>query len=163
MNMFGKKSFSNPEPKKPRYGKGKQKAKYNVFTTQQKLDILDEIDRKESTVGAILKKHNVPRNMLTGWRKNREALAKQVEEGHSKKQRLVLNNGLKRIKDGIRAFYDLNSSMPKGLKIPITRESTLIFSTPLHAALLHKFILLTRICHFFKSHLNQNQTARDSQ
>ena len=80
----------------------------------------DKMPLKENI--AILKKHNVPRNTLTGWRKRREALAKQAEEGYSKKQRLVLNDGLKRIKDGIRAFYDLNSSMPKGLKIPITRE-----------------------------------------
>ena len=120
--MFGRKSAANPKTKKPRYCPGKRKTTYNVFTTQQKLDILYEIDRRETTVAAIRKKHNVPKQTLTGWRRKREAMRKAVEEGALKKRRLYINDGLKRINDGLRAFYDLNESMPKALKIPITRE-----------------------------------------
>merc|ERR1719232_1091683 len=50
-------------------------------------------------------------------------MRKEVEdEGKGKKKRLYPNDGLKRIKAELRAFYDLNETMPEDLKIPITQS-----------------------------------------
>jgi hypothetical protein len=45
-----------------------------------------------------------------------------------KSKRLYANNGLKRVKDGLHEFYNLNHNMPKDPKLPITCEYYYIFS-----------------------------------
>ncbi len=44
-----------------------------------------------------------------------------------KSKRLYGNDGLKRVKDTLHEFYDLNHNMPKDLKLPITCEYYYIF------------------------------------
>ena len=44
------------------------------------------------------------------------------EQGRVKKKKTLTNDGFKRVKDWLYAFYELNNTMPKDLKIPIARE-----------------------------------------
>ncbi len=44
------------------------------------------------------------------------------EQGRVKKKKTLTNDGFKRVKDWLYAFYELNNTMPKDLKIPITRD-----------------------------------------
>ena len=97
--------------------------KYQVFLNQDKLNILDEIDRKESTQIAICARHGVSRVSIGTWQKNRDEFKRVVvEEGRANLKRLHCNDPLKQVKDKVRTFYELNESMPKDLKIPITCE-----------------------------------------
>jgi hypothetical protein len=106
------------KPRKPR----------TTFTIEQKIFILDEIKKGLSSQERIIAKHNTNRGSVARWKRDRSILEKQLkEELRGNKKRVFSNDPLKRIKHGIRMFYDLNDSMPKALKIPITRKYTYVF------------------------------------
>ena len=47
--------------------------------------ILNQLDRKEITVGKACLKYNLSRNTVPNWRKDRENIEKQVEDKLSEK------------------------------------------------------------------------------
>lgn len=93
------------------------------YTSQEKLHILDEIARKETTQTAVCKEYGCEKTSVRRWKNERAKLEEAVaEEGRAKMKANLKNDPLRRVKDGVRAFYELNNTMPKDLKIPITRE-----------------------------------------
>ena len=63
------------------------------------------------------------------WKKKQEEWKVEVTKHMGgKSNKLYASNGLKRVKDALHEFYDLNHNMPKDLKLPITREYYYIFS-----------------------------------
>jgi hypothetical protein len=60
---------------------------------------------------------------VPNWRKERENIEKQVkEEGRPEKKRAMVDDGLERIRAGLKSFYDDNLELPEGLKQPLTRK-----------------------------------------
>jgi hypothetical protein len=49
------------------------------LTNQQKLDILNELNKKVSTITAIFDKYGVHRNTVGQWKKDRDNIRKEVE------------------------------------------------------------------------------------
>jgi transposase-like protein len=97
------------------------------LTNQQKLDILNDSDKKVSTITAICDKYGVHRNTVGQWKKDSDKIRKEVEEeGRANKRRTFSDDGLRRVRHGIRAFYELNETLPKSLKLPRTRELLLV-------------------------------------
>jgi len=111
---------AKPAPKK------KCKTKV-VLTNQQKLDILNELDNKVITIAAVCDKYGMHHNAVGRWKKNWDNFRKQVEEeGPANKKKASADDGLRRVRLGIRAFYELNETLPKSLKLPLTRELLLV-------------------------------------
>ena len=105
-----------PENKKP------HKTRFAI-ASQIKLDILNDLDNKVSTIAEVCWKYGVHRNAVGGWKKQREKIRREVEEeGRAKKKCALQDDCLMRIRLGIWAFYELNESLPKSLKLPITHE-----------------------------------------
>jgi hypothetical protein len=52
----------------------------------------------------------------------------QAHAGCGESKRFYAKDGLKRVKDALNDFYNLNHNMPKDLKLPITPEYYYIFS-----------------------------------
>ena len=135
------------------------------LTIDQKLDILDEIERKEMTQNDICKKHNTTKSTVTNWKKNRAALEKAQKEMHrGKKKHIYEKDGLNRIKDGLLAFYELNEIMPRALKLPITRklfryvvcaQLNSMYSYIPHSMFIH--FIHTRVSSCYHSHAYQEQ------
>jgi hypothetical protein len=93
------------------------------LSNKQKIMILNQLDRKEITVGKACLKYNLSRNTVPNWRKERENIEKQVkEEGRPEKKRAMVDDGLERIRAGLKSFYDDNLELPEGLKQPLTRK-----------------------------------------
>ncbi len=111
-----------PAPSKTRSSQ-KQKSQNFGLTAAEKLDILTQLDDKVSTIGGIVQKYGIHCNSIANWRKDRDKIHSQVEdEGQANKRRAVRDDGLMRVRVGIRSFYELNESLPKKLRTPITRE-----------------------------------------
>ena len=119
ITLDGKKPASNDGAKR-----ATKKRKERVeFTIDEKLNILKEIDKKEMTQVQICAKYKTTKSTVTGWKRNRAQLEQaQQEQYRGKKKQMYQNDGLKRVKDGLVAFYELNENMPKALKLPITRK-----------------------------------------
>eukprot|EP00581_Thalassiosira_minuscula_P007496 CAMPEP_0183710090 /NCGR_PEP_ID=MMETSP0737-20130205/5943_1 /TAXON_ID=385413 /ORGANISM="Thalassiosira miniscula, Strain CCMP1093" /LENGTH=756 /DNA_ID=CAMNT_0025938313 /DNA_START=74 /DNA_END=2344 /DNA_ORIENTATION=+ len=92
------------------------------LSTRQKLDLLDELDKKETTQVAIMRKYNVARACFPNWRKKREEWSRllELEPGKGEKTRVHVNDPLKRIKEGLRAYLELNIALPEESKVPVT-------------------------------------------
>lgn len=63
---------------------------------------------------ALCDKHGTNRTSVGKWKALRPEIEKQIE--HQRRGAMTQireDDGLLRIKDGIRAFYELNNSMPK--------------------------------------------------
>ena len=85
--------------------------------------IWNQLDRKEITVDEACLKYNLSSNTVHNWRKDRENIEKQVEEeGRPEKKRVMVDDGLGRIQEGVKAFYDDNQDLPEGHKQPLTRK-----------------------------------------
>lgn len=96
-----------------------RKAK-KFYSLTQKLAILEEVDRKHESQEAIAARLGTTRKSIAMWKKDREKMKRQVsEEGRGQMSRMH-SDGLKRIKDELKAFKDLNDNMPEDLKITIT-------------------------------------------
>ena len=101
----------------------KLKKSRTELTIHQKLAVLDEINLGGATQNVICKKWGISKQSVIKWKKKREQLQLEADaKGKGKTMRLRTNDGLKRIKDGLDYFYDLNDEMPKDLKIPITSK-----------------------------------------
>ena len=134
--------------KKTNSGKTKVASKRSVikksqrtFSAAKKLQILREVD--EATGGRsqqdILHHHGTNQTSLFRWRSQRAKLEKAVEEeGKGSKKKILSFDPLGRIKDAIKAFYDLNNKIPKDARLPITGK---VIS---HQALLTKNTLLEK-------------------
>lgn len=129
-----------------------------TFSLKRKLEILDEIDKGVLTQAAIIKRENTSKSAIFRWRADREKMRHQVDEDHrGDLKRQLKIDGLKRVKDGIYKFYDLNDTMPKSLRIPLTRKFPLSLSQ--HIPSLSYFIctshnsstLQIRVRHRYKS------------
>ena len=85
------------------------------------MKILKEIE-DGAKVGEVADKHGTSGQVVRRWHLEREKIERQIKEDHrgAKKQVENKKDGLKRIKKGIRAFYDINRTMPKDLILPIT-------------------------------------------
>lgn len=97
--------------------------KHREFSIQEKLDILEKLRTKRLTVDIICRQHGCSKSSVKRWKKNEaDWKAELTKHMGGKSKRLNVHDGLKRVKDGLHEFYDLNHSMPKDLKLPITRE-----------------------------------------
>jgi transposase-like protein len=105
-----------PENKKP--------CKTRVaIASQIKLDILNDLDNKVSTIAEVFRKYGVHHNAVGGWKNQWEKIRREVEEeGHANKKCVLQDDGLMRIRLDIEAFYELNETLPKSLKLPIMGE-----------------------------------------
>ena len=94
------------------------------FTVTEKLNILSEYRKKTSSRAGIISKYNCSKSSLSRWKKMESQLKEELAKsrGGGATKRLNSNDGLCRVKNGLLNFYELNESMPKALKIPITRE-----------------------------------------
>ena len=102
-----------PAPSKTKSSQ-KRKSQNDGLTAAEKLDILTQLDDKVSTVGGIVQKYGIHCNSIANWRKNQDKIQSQVEdEGQANKRRAVRDDGLMRVRVGIRSFYELNESLPK--------------------------------------------------
>jgi hypothetical protein len=111
-----------PAPSKTRSSQ-KRKSQNVGLTAAEKLDILTQLDDKVSTIGGIVQKYGIHCNSIANWRKDRDKIQSQVKnEGRANKRQAVCDDGLMRVRVGIRSFYELNESLPKKLRIPITCE-----------------------------------------
>ena len=101
----------------------KSKGKRQNFSLKRKLELLEEVESKRSSQQEVLKREGIARTSFNRWRKNKDNIMRQVEDDYRGKLKRQLHvDGLKRVKDGIHKFYDLNDTMPKSLRIPLTRE-----------------------------------------
>lgn len=66
-------------------------------------------------------------NAVGQWKKNRDNIRKQVEEERANKKQALADDGLSRVRLGIKAFYELNETLPRSFKIPLTREQFIIY------------------------------------
>ena len=116
-----------PAPKKAKPAPKKNHKTRVQLTNQQKLDILNELDKKVSTITAIRDKYGVHCNAVGQWKKDRDNMRKEVEEeGRANKKIAIGDDGLRRVRHGIRALYELNKTLPKSLKLPLRRELLLV-------------------------------------
>lgn len=71
---------------------------------------------------SALSKYKISKQSLSQWKQKRDIINHMVETTHSggEKKRIRIKDGLRRIRLGILAFYDLNQTMPKDLQINIT-------------------------------------------
>ena len=123
LTLSGKKQ--SKVPKKAAAGTTKKRKKRQEFSIAEKLQILDELNKGLSQQKQIIAKYNTNRVSVSTWKKQRAQLEKQLdEELRGGRKKMFINDPLKRIKHGVRMFYDLNETMPKALKIPITRKYT---------------------------------------
>ena len=103
-------------------------------------------------MGALCKKHGTNRTSVGKWKALRPQIEKQIEDQYrGAMSRMIRDDGLLRIKDGIRAFYELNNSMPKALKLPITSK---LFLTRHHTYLPYEFhiVLIFVASYYLLSH-----------
>ena len=102
-------------------------------------------------MGPLCKKHGTNRTSVGKWKALRPQIEKQIEDQYrGAKFQMRLDDGLLRIKDGIRTFYEPNNSMPKALKLPITSK---LFLTR-HTYLLYEFhiVLIFVASYYLLSH-----------
>lgn len=93
------------------------------FDLHQKIAILDEIDQKTSTQEAVLKKYGTTRQSVRRW--DREKIQKHIDEQSRGTQiRIVERDGLKRVKDGLREFYESNDLVRNELNSEYHTTST---------------------------------------
>mmetsp|Transcript_12391 Transcript_12391/g.21463 ORF Transcript_12391/g.21463 Transcript_12391/m.21463 type:complete len:383 (-) Transcript_12391:294-1442(-) len=105
--------------KKRRKRKASPKERVEL-TNRQKLAILDEIDRKITSQKAVVAKYGINRNTIYYWRKNKDMIKQSIEEeGRGDMKRVQANDGLMRIRDGVRAFFDVGAY----LNLPLTRAA----------------------------------------
>ena len=85
------------------------------FDLHKKIAILDEIDQKTSTQEAVYKKYGTTRQSVRRW--DREKIQMHIDEQSCRgtQIRIVERDGLKRVKDGLRAFYESNDLMRNDL------------------------------------------------
>ena len=97
----------------------------NLLSVTDKLAILDEIRLGMALQESICKQRGVSRRSVANWKKEEVQLRKAAqEENKGALMRVRKSDPLSRIKEAVRKFYDLNNTMPKALKIPITRKSS---------------------------------------
>mmetsp|Transcript_1535 Transcript_1535/g.2933 ORF Transcript_1535/g.2933 Transcript_1535/m.2933 type:complete len:455 (+) Transcript_1535:113-1477(+) len=121
----------------------KKRKRREAYSISEKLAILDEIDQKVLSQEFICKKYGTTRNSVSIWRNNREEYERQVAEDKRGKKKTVLHNdGLRRIKNGLKTFYEFNMTLPPESRIPLSGEN--------HDFLLVIFHLLTSAdLHYF--------------
>ncbi len=61
------------------------------------------------------------------WKKEGDNIRKQVEEGWANKKQALADNGLRRVRLGIKALYKLNKTLPRSFKIPLSRDQFIIY------------------------------------
>jgi len=103
-------------------GKIRKKASkpHKGFTDRQKLNILEEIDRKIDNQTIICEKYGASRQSLWNWRVKREALEKAVVEENRGMKKKLIADPIERIKIELLKFYDLNEQVHNAPKLPIT-------------------------------------------
>jgi hypothetical protein len=110
---------NNNRKRQPNKAKKERKA----FSIKRKLEILAEIRLKVDSQKVIIQRVGTSRSAVNRWKRDENEMAKQMEEecrGAFKRQ--LKTDGLRRVKDGLRKFRDLNDAMPKCLRTPLTRE-----------------------------------------
>lgn len=100
------------------------------FTHEEKLAILDEIKKGNATQAAICRKHGASTSSVKRWKQNAEKIRAYLkcDTGIKTTKRIYSSDGLRRIKDALKVFYDLNEAMPRDLKVPLTREFVCSFT-----------------------------------
>jgi len=99
----------------------KKRKRREAYSITEKLAILDEIDQKVLSQEFICKKYGTTRNSVSIWRNNREEYERQVAEDKRGKKKTVLHNdGLRRIKNGLKTFYEFNMTLPPESRIPLS-------------------------------------------
>ena len=61
------------------------------------------------------------------WKKDGDNIRKQVEEGWANKKQALADNGLRRVRLGIKALYKLNKTLPRSFNIPLSRDQFIIY------------------------------------
>lgn len=133
---------------KPKAFKQTKKAP-KTFSLKRKLEILDEIDKGVDSQAAIIRRENTSKSAIFRWKADREKMRQQVDEDHrGDLTRQLKIDGLKRVKDGIYKFYELNDTMPKSLRIPLTRKFPLPPSQhiPSHYFIYRTHLIIPRLC-----------------
>ncbi len=130
-NTYELKSAIAEDPSEKSNRKRKRREAYSIA---EKLAILDEIDQKVLSQEFICKKYGTTRNSVSIWRNNREEYERQVAEDKRGKKRTVLHNdGLRRIKNGLKAFHEFNMTLPSESRLPLSGENhALVILIPFH-------------------------------
>jgi len=103
--------------------KKSKKGKRKSLSLKRKLELLEEIESKRSSQKEVLKREGIARTCLHRWKKEKDNMKRQIDDDYRGKMKRQLHvDGLKHVKDGIHKFYDLNDTMPKSLRVPLTRE-----------------------------------------
>ena len=89
------------------------------LTNTQKLLILNKLEKNEITLDEVTADYNVCKNTVKKWR--RDKIEGQVqEEGHSERKRAATNDGLNRIRAGVKEFVNNNRAQSRERQIHLT-------------------------------------------
>jgi hypothetical protein len=101
----------------------KAKKETKTFSIKRRLEILAKIRRSVTSQKAIIEREGTSKSAVCRWKGEESTLLKQIEgERRGDMKRQLKTDGLKRVKVRLYKFYELNDTMPKSLRIPLTRE-----------------------------------------
>ncbi len=103
----GKRKEKPPKPRKVRTN----------YSVQKRIEILEYAAKFGGP--AAQRQFGCSKQNLSYWKKNREEYLTVVNHS-GKKNRIMKNDPLLRVKIGISAFYELNKTMPPDCQVPIT-------------------------------------------
>lgn len=104
---------------------GDERKKQVSYSAIEKLKIIKEIEVGGGKVtDTLAKRWKADPRTLRNYLKQKYKLQQQVAAGAGKKEKLNSSDGLKRLKEEIKKFYQLNKEIPnKDLQLTVTGKS----------------------------------------